>query len=116
MRDVKNISPAKITNPHLLKIKEQTSFTQTLKKLNKSTHDFVWVQKPKTGQMLAVLLARLWGKKFYWLQSFSNPPVPGFFNKLLLSQADRIVVRNRKDMFKLLKFGINKHKIRINEE
>ena len=113
MPDVKTPKLAKNQSPHLLIIKEHTGFTKTLNKLDKSKHDFVLVQKPKARQMSAVLLARLWGKKFYWLQSFSNPPVPSLYAKLLLAQADRIIVENRKDMFKLLKFGVNKHKIRI---
>src|SRR3990167_8375133 len=113
MSNVKKLQLSKNQSPHLLIIKEHTGFTKTLGKLNKSKHDFVLVQKPQTRQMSAVLLARLWGKKFYWLQSFSTPPVPNLYTKLLLAQADRIIVASRKDMNKLLKFGVNKYKIRI---
>lgn len=113
VNDVKKQLPVKNQSTHLLTIKEHYSFTKTLKKIHDTKYDFVLITKPRPSQMSAILLNRLMGKKFYWLQSFQNPPIPNMFTKLLLSQADRIIVKDRKDMFKLYKFGIKKNKVRI---
>ena len=75
--------------------------------------DFVFVAKTNTAQMSAVLCAKLMGKKFLWVQSFANPPVPGFFTKLLLNQTDTILVSTKKMAAKLHSFGVDKPKIRI---
>lgn len=108
-----NSHRAKTPRPHLITIKEQTTFAQTAIKISKSSLDVVWVAKPKASQMAAVLLARLSGRKFFWIQSFSNPPHPSFFAKLLLAQADRIIVKNVENRHKLKDFGIERTKIRL---
>lgn len=75
--------------------------------------DFVWVEKAQAKQMAAVMAAKLLGKKFLWVQSFSNPPVPNFFARLLLNQADTILVSSRKIAAKLHSLGVDKPKIRV---
>ncbi|MEX2027994.1 MAG: hypothetical protein WD988_00660 [Candidatus Curtissbacteria bacterium] len=101
-------------HPKILTIKEHTSFGQTYKKINsKKMLDFVWVQKPKPAQMAAVMAARLSGKKFFWIQGFENPPVPRFITKLLLIQADRIIVNSNHNKYKLQKLGIIGPKVRM---
>lgn len=62
--------------------------------------------------MTAVLMARLMGKKFLWIQGFTNPPKPNFLSRLLLSQADKIIVKSKSVADKLTAFGIDKTKIR----
>ena len=59
-----------------------------------------------------VLTAKLMGKKFLWIQGFANPPKPNFLSRLLLSQADRIVVKSKNIADQLPALGINKTKIR----
>ena len=98
----------------LLKIKVNSSFAQTLKKIFKSKKaDFIWVQKPKTAQMLSVLLARLSSKKFLWIQSFQNPPQPDFVTRILLNQADEIIVKSKIMAAKLKSLGVEKPKIKL---
>lgn len=63
--------------------------------------------------MTAVLLKRLLGKKFIWIQGFANPPKPNFISQLLLSQADRILVKSKKEAAKLKDLGIKFEKIRL---
>lgn len=100
----------------MLSIGANTSFKKTLKKINHNKKaDVVWVQKPNPTQMSAILTARLAGKKFLWIQSFSNPPTPGLFTKLLLNQSDTIFVSSKKMAAKLRGFGVNKPKIRIQQ-
>ena len=63
--------------------------------------------------MIAVLLLKILGKKFFWVQNYKNPPVPNFFARLLISQADRILVKDKKEAGQLKSFGIEKSKIKI---
>ena len=63
--------------------------------------------------MTAVLLLKILGRKFFWVQNFSNPPVPNFFARLLISQADRIMVKDKKEASQLKSLGIEKSKIKI---
>src|SRR5438093_583971 len=92
----------------LLTIKAQTSFNKTIKKLKERSFDFIIVEKPEALQMTAILIMRLIGHKFFWIQNFENPPIPTLITKILLNQADRIVVENRANYIKVVKFGINK--------
>jgi hypothetical protein len=111
---VKNQKLLLAARPRILKIKEHTSFGQTFKKIkNRKRFDFIWVQKPKPGQMAAVLLSRLSGKKFFWIQGFENPPVPKFVTRLLLNQSDRIIISLDKYRYKLRRLGISGPKIRL---
>ena len=75
--------------------------------------DFVWVRQAKINQMTAVLIAKLLGKKFFWIQNFANPPSLNFVTRLLLTQADRIVVNSQKHANKLKLLGIDKSKIKV---
>jgi len=112
--DVKNLNKILSLNPHLLKIAPHNSFGQIIRKINKSKKlEFVFVKKPSSVQMLAVILARIFGKKIFWIQNFENPPVPNFFSRLLLPETDLILVQNRKQANKLKSFGIKKSKIKI---
>ena len=98
--------------PKILTIKEHTSFGQTFKKIRKSSNaDFIVMEKPQNPQMLAALILKIAGRKFFWVQNFSNPPVPNLFTKILISQADRILVKDKKNFFKLKSYGINTTKI-----
>ena len=63
--------------------------------------------------MIAVLLLKILGKKFFWVQNYKNPPVPNFFARLLISQADRIIVKDKKERDQLKSLGIEKSKIKI---
>jgi len=111
---VKTPKLIKTLRPYLSTIKAKTSFSKTLSKITSSKHkDFVWVRQPKINQMIAVLLARLLGKKFFWIQNFTNPPSPNFFTRLLLTQADRIMVNSQKLANKLKLLGIDKSKIKV---
>lgn len=98
---------------NLLVIRANTKFGRTLKKIKKSKKEFVFVEKPKLHQMLAVILARLLGQKFLWIQNFENPPVPNFLTRLLLNQSDEIIVSSRKEAAKLKSFGIDKPRKRV---
>lgn len=98
----------------MLRIGANASFSKIIKKIKKNKKaDIILVEKPNPKQMLAVQTSRLMGEKFIWAQSFSNPPVPGFATKLLLNQADTILVSSKKMAAKLHSFGIDKPKIRI---
>ncbi|OGD84157.1 hypothetical protein A2165_02910 [Candidatus Curtissbacteria bacterium RBG_13_40_7] len=111
---VKTPKLVKTLRPYLLTIKAKTSFSKSFSKiLNSKRKDFVWVRQAKSGQMFAVLLARLLGKKFFWIQNFTNPPPPNFLARLLLTQADRIVVGSQKLANKLKFLGIDKSKIKV---
>lgn len=100
------------TRTHILKIKEQTSFGQTFQKIKKVKNaDFVLIEKAKSPQMLAALILKLAGRKFFWIQNFSNPPVPSLLAKMLISQADNIIVDSKRDFYKLKSFGIKSAKI-----
>ncbi len=111
--NVKNFKPI-LSSKNMLSIGANTSFKKILKKIkhNKKA-DVVWVQKPNPIQMSATLIARLAGKKFLWIQSFSNPPTPGLFTKLLLNQSDTLLVATKKMAAKLHHLGIDKPKIKI---
>jgi len=63
--------------------------------------------------MTAVLLLKILGRKFFWVQKYKNPPVPNFFARLLISQADRIIVKDKKERDQLKSLGIEKSKIKI---
>ncbi len=99
---------------NLLIIKGKTPFDKTFSKITKSKNaDFVWVKKPLPSQMTAVILARISGKKFLWIQSFANPPEPSFVSRLLLNQADEIIVKSKAMATKLRRFGVDKPKVKI---
>ena len=107
----KRVSTLKVK---VLNISARSSFGQTFKKITASKNiSFVWLAKPRINQMTAVLLLKILGKKFFWVQNFSNPPVPNFFARLLISQADRIMVKDKKEKDQLKSFGIEKSKIKI---
>ncbi|MDP2632982.1 MAG: hypothetical protein Q8P25_04660 [Candidatus Curtissbacteria bacterium] len=112
MSNVKKLQPSFKLHPNLLNIKASSSFTKTYRKINGSKNiDFIFVQKPKSEQMFAVILSRLMGKKFMWIQNFENPPVANFLGKLLLAQADKVIVSSKGDFNKLKGFGVQKSKI-----
>ena len=114
MLDVKTINSILNSKDNLLTVQANNNFKKILKKINRSKDkDFVWIQKPKANQMAAVLISRLLGKKFLWVQNFENPPVPSFFDRLLLNQADEIFVESRKEALKLKNLGIDKPRRRI---
>jgi len=104
-----------IVNPkNTLTLGASTPLRKILKKLNKSKHfEAVWVKKPSASQMAAVIIARLSGKKFIWIQSFSNPPVPSFVTRLMLNQADIIIVAKRENIKKLISLGVDKPRIKF---
>ncbi|MBI2327955.1 hypothetical protein HYU92_06585 [Candidatus Curtissbacteria bacterium] len=104
------------TRPHLLTIKEHTSFGKIIEKVSSQKYDFIIVNKAAVKQMAAVLTLRLLGRKFFWIQNFSNPPASNFFARLLLNQSDRILVASKKEIFKLKKLGVDKPKIRIKNQ
>ncbi|MCR4325148.1 MAG: hypothetical protein NUV69_05710 [Candidatus Curtissbacteria bacterium] len=114
MSNVKQIITILNSRSHLLIIKANSSFTQTFQKIkNGKKIDFIFVKKPKARQMTAVQLLRLGGKRFLWIQGFSNPPKPNLVTRFLLSQSDRLVVDSKEDLEKLKKLGIPKSKIDI---
>jgi len=111
---VKNQKLLLTAHPYILTIKEHTSFGQTFIRIKQSKRlDFLWVQRPEPQQMAAVLLSRLSGKKFFWIQGFQNPPVPKYMTRFLLSQADRILVSSTHYRYKLWKLGISGPKVRL---
>ena len=97
----------------MLIITAKATFKKTFQKIKKSPKEFVWVEKPIVSQMAAALLIRLIGKKFLWIQNFENPPVPNFFARLLLNQADEIMVDSRRMAAKLKSLGVEKPKIKL---
>ena len=112
---VRNAKPS-LPVATILTIKEQTSFGQTFKKIRKLKNSyFVLVEKPKIAQMSAALILKVAGQKFLWIQRFSNPPIPNIISKMLIAQADNVIVKNKKDYFRLKNFGVNTKKIRITE-
>ena len=113
MSNVKKLTPY-FSSKNVLTIRTNTSFKKILKKISHNKKaDVVLLEKSNPTQMSAVVISRLSGKKFLWIQNFSNPPVPGFYTKLLLNQADTILVKSKKMAAKLHGFGIDKPKIRI---
>ncbi|MEK9146701.1 MAG: hypothetical protein AAB639_00720, partial [Patescibacteria group bacterium] len=94
-----------------LVMKDKKSLASTLKLIKSKNPDYLIIEKPHASQMAAALLLRLAGKKFIWIQNFQNPPVPNFFSKILLAQADKIIVANLGDLNKLKSWGIKKSKI-----
>ena len=95
-------------------ISPRSSFGQTFKKIITSKNiGFVWLNKPKINQMTAVLLLKILGRKFFWVQNYKNPPAPNFLARLLISQADRILVKDKKEKAQLESLGIEKSKIKI---
>ena len=113
MVDVKFLNSIFASYKNLLIIKANTTFGKTFKKIRKSRKEFLLVEKPNPIQMLAVLMLRLSGQKFLWIQNFENPPTPSFFSRLLLNQADEIFVSSRKEAAKLKTLGIEKPRRRI---
>ena len=114
MAYVKTQHPVLKLRPHLLQIKEHTTFGQTFNIIRKEKQlDIVWVKKPLPAQMSAVLLHKLTGRKFHWIQNFENPPIANTWSKILIPQADRIIVTNRRDYNKLKKYGIRVSKVRL---
>jgi len=112
--DVKKLSHLLASSQNLLIIKEHTSFKKIFRKVkHDKKKDFVFVEKPKANQMAAVILARLSGKNFYWIQNFSNPPKPGLLTRLLLNQADTILVKSKKAAASLRSQGVIKPKIKL---
>ena len=114
MSNVKTQQPPLELRPNLLQIKEHTTFGQTYNLIRHEKQlDIVWVKKPDPQQMSAVLLHKLTGRKFHWVQNFENPPIAGTWSQILISQADRIIVTTRRDYNKLRRYGIRISKIRI---
>ena len=114
MSDVKKLNYLLASSQNLLIVKEHTSFKKIFKKIKHSRNkDFVFVAKPKANQMAAVVLARLSGKNFYWIQNFSNPPKPNLLTRLLLNQADTVLVKSKKVAAELHGQGIDKPKIKL---
>jgi len=112
--DVKTFETILKLRSHLLTIKAHTPLIQTITRIKKSKNkDFVFVEKAQIAQMVGVLITRLYGKRFIWIQGFSNPPSPGFIERLLLSQADKILTENERDVKKLKNFGLEKSKIKL---
>lgn len=113
MSNVKKLQPSFKLHTNLLSVGANSSFKKTYQKIKKSKNiDFVFIQKPKSEQMFAVVLSRLMGKKFMWIQNFQNPPIANFAEKLLLAQADKVIVSSKKDFNNLKGFGVEKSKIR----
>lgn len=114
MPNVKILESIINSKGNLLTIKGRAAFKKIYKKITKSKKvEFVWCASPIKKQMLAILLARLAGKKFLWIQSFSNPSAPDFVTRLLLDQADEIIVNSRITAAKLRKLGVDKPRIRL---
>ncbi len=113
VKDVKSPNSILTYKNNLLKIGAKATFKKTFQKIKKSSKEFVWVLKPSQAQMSAVLLARLLGKKFLWIQNFENPPVPNFFTRLLLNQVDEILVSSRAQAKKLHALGVDRPKIKL---
>ena len=114
MQNVKKSPLALRFRQDLLQIKEHTTFAQTFRLIKKDKQlDVIWVKKPKASQMSAVLLHKLSGRKFQWIQNFENPPVPNFLARLLLNQSDEILVSSRRMATKLKSLGVEKPKIKL---
>jgi len=113
VKDVKSLNSILTYKNNLLIITAKATFKKTFQKIKKSPKEFVWVEKPIVSQMAAALLIRLIGKKFLWIQNFENPPVPNFFARLLLNQADEIMVDSRRMAAKLKSLGVEKPKIKL---
>jgi len=111
---VKKSERASVLKFKVSTIPPRSSFGQTFKKIITSKNiGFVWLNRPKINQMTAVLLLKILGRKFFWVQNYKNPPVPNFFARLLISQADRILVKDKKEAGQLKSLGIEKSKIKI---
>lgn len=105
-----------LLNPqkNLLVIKANYPFKKTFKKITKAKKiDFVFVEKANINQMFALLISRISGKKFIWIQAFSNPPTPNILARILLNQTDTILLSSKKLAGKLRGLGVDKPKIRI---
>lgn len=114
MAYVKILSNILNSQANILTIKGEAPFAKTFSKIIKSKNiDFVWIQKALPAQMAAVVVTRLAGRKFLWIQSFSNPPEPSFITRLLLNQADEILVKSRAMAAKMKKFGVDKPRIKL---
>ncbi len=111
--NVKFLNSTILSKNNLLTIRANNNFKKTFKRIRKSKKEFLLVEKPKSNQMFAVLISRLLGKKFLWIQNFENPPIPNFWKRLLLNQADEIFVSSRKEAAKLNSLGIDKPRKRI---
>lgn len=114
MYDVKKLNHLLNFSQNLLIVKEHTSFKKIFRKVkHDKKKDFVFVVKPKASQMAAMVLARLSGKNFYWIQNFSNPPKPSLLARLLLNQANTILVKSKKAAAGLRGQGVDKPKIKV---
>jgi len=111
--NVKFLNSILTSKNNLLIIRANSNFKKTFKRARKNQKEFLLLEKPKANQMSAVLLARLLGQKFLWIQNFENPPIPNFFTRLLLNQSDEIFVSSRKEAAKLNSLGIDKPRRRI---
>ena len=114
MTHVKTLDQIQKIKPHLLSFGVKIPFNKIFLNIRKSKNiDFVWLKTPKANQMAAVLIARLLGSKFVWIQNFTNPPTPNFWMRLLLGQADHIITVNQKDVARLIEMGIDKKKVKL---
>jgi len=112
--DAKILNQLLSSQTNLLTIKERYSFNQIVEKFTKSKkRDFVFVLKPKPSQMAALLILKLAGHKFYWIQAFSNPPKPNIVSRLLMNQSDTILVKSRKVAASLRSLGVEKPKMKL---
>lgn len=112
MSNDKNLNKIVSFHPNLISLRSKTSFGKIFKKITRAKKlEYVYVEKPNVIQMTAVLATKVLGKNFFWIQRFENPPVPNFFSKLLISQADKIIVTSKAEANKLRSFGISKAKI-----
>ena len=116
---MKNVKlPDNVLKPQkMLTVSANAPFNKIITRLAKTKgFDAIWIKKPNATQMIATILMRLSGKKFLWIQSFSNPPASSFITRLMLNQTDIIITSSKKDINKLKNFGIDKPKIKINKE
>lgn len=116
MTNVKFINSILSSKNNLLIIRANSNFKKTFKRIKKSNKEFLFVEKPKANQMFAILLSRLLGQKFLWIQNFGNPPIPNFLTRLLLNQSDEIFVSSRKEAAKLKALGIDKPRKRVRSQ
>lgn len=113
MTNLKFLNSIISSKSNLLVIRANSNFKKTFKRIRKSQNELILVEKPRARQMFAVLVNRLLGKKFLWIQNFENPPVPGFLARLLLNQSDEIFVSSRKEAAKLKGLGVDKPRKRV---
>ena len=114
MSNVKTLNNLLNFSQNLLIIKERSSFKKIFHKVKHTKkREFVYMAKPVPSQMAALILARLSGRNFYWIQGFSNPPKPGFFARILINQADVVLVKSKRVAANLRGLGIEKPNMRV---